>query len=219
MQGVDGFCPIPEHWSDNKGDAAGSNTLTFDVIEPTPPPDLRPHLSCDNEEPLPTDSTASPNEPPRMETCDSIDGADVEVTLTVTRPNGTTVSSLLYTVEWDVQWGVPPVMGSSHATSTTSRARHRLTWSSTGLTTGRSRSRGCSCATQWLRPGLQLHPGHHHREGEGSAAGGERDRLQLPGWHRRETTPPSAQQRSTLRADIGTLSISVSTHPIPTTTR
>ena len=39
---------VPGGWSDNKGHAAGSNTLTFDVIEPTPPPDLRPHLSCDN---------------------------------------------------------------------------------------------------------------------------------------------------------------------------
>ena len=36
VQGVGGFFPIPEHWSDNKGHAAGSNTLTFDVIEPTP---------------------------------------------------------------------------------------------------------------------------------------------------------------------------------------
>ena len=136
VQGVGGFFPVPEHWSDNKGDAAGSNTLTFDVIEPTPPPDLRPHLSCDNGEPLPTDSSPRPNDPPRMGSCDSIDGANVEVTLTVTRPNGTTVSSLLYTVEWDVRGGGPPVISSSHPTSTTSRARHRLTWSSTGLTTG-----------------------------------------------------------------------------------
>ena len=105
VQGVGGFFPIPEHWSDNKGDAAGSNTLTFDVIEPTPPPDLRPHLSCDNGEPLPTDSSPRPNDPPRMGSCDSIDGADVEVTLTVTRPNGTTVSSLLYDVEWVVRGG------------------------------------------------------------------------------------------------------------------
>ena len=136
VQGVGGFFPIPEHWSDNKGDAAGSNTLTFDVIEPTPPPDLRPHLSCDNGEPLPTDSSPRPNDPPRMGSCDSIDGADVEVTLTVTRPNGTTVSSLLYTVEWDVRGGGSPVISSSHPTSTTSRANHLLTWSSTGLTTG-----------------------------------------------------------------------------------
>ena len=136
VQGVGGFFPIPEHWSDNKGDAAGSNTLTFDVIELTPPPDLRPHLSCDNGEPLPTDSSPRPNDPPRMGSCDSIDGADVEVTLTVTRPNGTTVSSLLYYVEWDVRGGGSPVISSSHPTSTTSRARHRLTWSSTGLTTG-----------------------------------------------------------------------------------
>ena len=136
VEGVGGFFPIPEHWSDNKGDAAGSNTLTFDVIEPTPPPDLRPHLSCDNGEPLPTDSSPRPNDPPRMGSCDSIDGADVEVTLTVTRPNGTTVSSLLYNVEWDVRAGGSPVISSSHPTSTTSRARHRLTWSSTGLTTG-----------------------------------------------------------------------------------
>ena len=135
VQGVGGFFPVPEHWSDNKGDAAGSNTLTFDVIEPTPPPDLRPHLSCDNGEPLPTDSSPRPNDPPRMGSCDSIDGADVEVTLTVTRPNGTTVSSLLYTVEWAVRGG-SHVISSSHPTSTTSRANHRLTWSSTGLTTG-----------------------------------------------------------------------------------
>ena len=135
VQGVGGFFPIPEHWSDNKGDAAGSNTLTFDVIEPTPPPDLRPHLSCDNGEPLPTDSSPRPNDPPRMGSCDSIDGADVEVTLTVTRPNGTTVSSLLYDVEWAVRGG-SHALSSSHPTSTTSRARHLLTWSSTGLTTG-----------------------------------------------------------------------------------
>ena len=129
VQGVGGFFPIPEHWSDNKGDAAGSNTLTFDVIEPTPPPDLRPHLSCDNGV---LDSDIDKN----GTSCDSIDGADVVVTLTVTRPNGTTVSSLLYDVEWDVKGGGPPVLSSSHPTSTTSRARHRLTWSSTGLTTG-----------------------------------------------------------------------------------
>ena len=135
VQGVGGFFPVPEDWSDNKGHAAGSNTLTFDVIEPTPPPDLRPHLSCDNGEPLPTDSSPRPNDPPRMGSCDSIDGADVEVTLTVTRPNGTTVSSLLYTVEWVVRGG-SHALSSSHPTSTTSRARHRLTWSSTGLTTG-----------------------------------------------------------------------------------
>ena len=135
VQGVGGFFPIPEHWSDNKGHAAGSNTLTFDVIEPTPPPDLRPHLSCDNGEPLPTDSSPRPNDPPRMGSCDSIDGADVEVTLTVTRPNGTTVSSLLYTVEWVVRGGEHAI-SSSHPTSTTSRANHLLTWSSTGLTTG-----------------------------------------------------------------------------------
>ena len=129
VQGVGGFFPIPEHWSDNKGDAAGSNTLTFDVIEPTPPPDLRPHLSCDNGVlDLDIDENGT--------SCNSIDGADVVVTLTVTRPNGTTVSSLLYDVEWDVKGGGPPVIGSSHPTSTTSRARHRLTWSSTGLTTG-----------------------------------------------------------------------------------
>ena len=128
VQGVGGFFPIPEHWSDNKGDAAGSNTLTFDVIEPTPPPDLRPHLSCDNGV---FDSDIDKN----GTSCDSIDGADVVVTLTVTRPNGTTVSSLLYTVEWDVRGGTH-VESSSHPTSTTSRARHRLTWSSTGLTTG-----------------------------------------------------------------------------------
>ena len=96
VQGVGGFFPIPEHWSDNKGDAAGSNTLTFDVIEPTPPPDLRPHLSCDNGV---LDSDIDKN----GTSCDSIDGADVVVTLTVTRPNGTTVSSLLYDVEWDVK--------------------------------------------------------------------------------------------------------------------
>ena len=128
VQGVGGFFPIPEHWSDNKGDAAGSNTLTFDVIEPTPPPDLRPHLSCDNGV---LDSDIDKN----GTSCDSIDGADVEVTLTVTRPNGTTVSSLLYTVEWAVRGGSHAI-GSSHPTSTTSRANHRLTWSSTGLTTG-----------------------------------------------------------------------------------
>ena len=135
VQGIGGFFPIPEHWSDNKGDAAGSNTLTFDVIEPTPPPDLRPHLSCDNGEPLPTDSSPRPNDPPRMGSCDSIDGADVEVTLTVTRPNGTTVSSLLYDVEWAVRGG-SHALSSSHPTSTTSRANHLLTWSSNGLTTG-----------------------------------------------------------------------------------
>ena len=131
VQGVGGFFPVPEHWSDNKGDAAGSNTLTFDVIEPTStsPPDLRPHLSCDNG---PMDSEIDKN----GTSCDSIDGADVAVTLTVTRPNGTTVSSLLYYVEWDVRGGGPPVISSSHPTPTTSRARHRLTWSSTGLTTG-----------------------------------------------------------------------------------
>ena len=128
VQGVGGFFPIPEHWSDNKGDAAGSNTLTFDVIEPTPPPDLRPHLSCDNGV---LDSDIDKN----GTSCDSIDGADVVVTLTVTRPNGTTVSSLLYDVEWDVRGG-SHALSSSHPTSTTSRARHRLTWSSTGLTTG-----------------------------------------------------------------------------------
>ena len=128
VQGVGGFFPIPEHWSDNKGDAAGSNTLTFDVIEPTPPPDLRPHLSCDNGV---LDSDIDKN----GTSCDSIDGADVVVTLTVTRPNGTTVSSLLYDVEWDVRGG-SRLISSSHPTSSTSRARHRLTWSSTGLTTG-----------------------------------------------------------------------------------
>ena len=128
VQGVGGFFPIPEHWSDNKGDAAGSNTLTFDVIEPTPPPDLRPHLSCDNGV---LDSDIDKN----GTSCDSIDGADVVVTLTVTRPNGTTVSSLLYDVEWAVRGGTE-VISSSHPTSTTSRANHRLTWSSTGLTTG-----------------------------------------------------------------------------------
>ena len=128
VQGVGGFFPVPEHWSDNKGDAAGSNTLTFDVIEPTPPPDLRPHLSCNN---VVLDSDIDKN----GTSCDSIDGADVEVTLTVTRPNGTTVSSLLYDVEWAVRGG-SHVLSSSHPTSTTSRARHRLTWSSTGLTTG-----------------------------------------------------------------------------------
>ena len=126
---------VPEGWSGNKGHAAGSNTLTFNVIEPTPPPDLRPHLSCDNGEPLPTDSSPRPNDPPRMGSCDSIDGAAVEVTLTVTRPNGTTVSSLLYTVEWVVRGGEHAI-SSSHPTATTSRANHLLTWSSTGLTTG-----------------------------------------------------------------------------------
>ena len=55
--------------------------------------------------------------------------------MTVTRPNGTTVSSLLYTVEWVVRGG-SHALSSSHPTSTTSRARHLLTWSSTGLTTG-----------------------------------------------------------------------------------
>ena len=119
---------VPDGWSGNKGHAAGSNTLTFDVIEPTPPPDLRPHLSCDNGD---ADSDIDKNET----SCDSIDGADVEVTLTVTRPNGTTVSSLLYDVEWDVRGGTE-VISSSHPTSTTSRANHLLTWSSTGLTTG-----------------------------------------------------------------------------------
>ena len=119
---------VPEHWSGNKGHAAGSNTLTFNVIEPTPPPDLRPHLSCDNGVP---DSDIDKN----GTSCDSIGGADVVVTLTVTRPNGTTVSSLLYDVEWDVRGG-SHVISSSHPTSSTSRARHRLTWSSTGLTTG-----------------------------------------------------------------------------------
>ena len=128
VQGVGGFFPIPEHWSDNKGDAAGSNTLTFNVIELTPPPDLRPHLSCDNG---PMDSDLDRN----GTSCDSIDGADVAVTLTVTRPNGTTVSSLLYDVEWTVRGG-SHVLSSSHPTATTSRARHLLTWSSTGLTTG-----------------------------------------------------------------------------------
>ena len=128
VQGVGGFFPVPEHWSDNKGDAAGSNTLTFNVIELTPPPDLRPHLSCDNG---PMDSDLDRNET----SCDSIDGADVAVTLTVTRPNGTTVSSLLYDVEWTVRGG-SHVLSSSHPTATTSRARHLLTWSSTGLTTG-----------------------------------------------------------------------------------
>ena len=128
VQGVGGFFPIPEHWSDNKGDAAGSNTLTFNVIELTPPPDLRPHLSCDNG---PMDSDLDRN----GTSCDSIDGADVAVTLTVTRPNGTTVSSLLYDVEWTVRGG-SHVISSSHPTATTSRAHHLLTWSSTGLTTG-----------------------------------------------------------------------------------
>ena len=128
VQGVGGFFPVPEHWSDNKGDAAGSNTLTFNVIELTPPPDLRPHLSCDNG---PMDSDLDRN----GTSCDSIDGADVAVTLTVTRPNGTTVSSLLYDVEWTVRGG-SHVLSSSHPTATTSRARHLLTWSSTGLTTG-----------------------------------------------------------------------------------
>ena len=128
VQGVGGHFPVPEHWSDNKGDAAGSNTLTFNVIELTPPPDLRPHLSCDNG---PMDSDLDRNET----SCDSIDGADVAVTLTVTRPNGTTVSSLLYDVEWTVRGG-SHVLSSSHPTATTSRARHLLTWSSTGLTTG-----------------------------------------------------------------------------------
>ena len=128
VQEVGGFFPVPEHWSDNKGDAAGSNTLTFNVIELTPPPDLRPHLSCDNG---PMDSDLDRNET----SCDSIDGADVAVTLTVTRPNGTTVSSLLYDVEWTVRGG-SHVLSSSHPTATTSRARHLLTWSSTGLTTG-----------------------------------------------------------------------------------
>ena len=70
-----------------------------------------------------------------MGSCDAIDGADVEVTLTVTRPNGTTASSLLYTVEWVVRGGEHAI-SSSHPTSTTSRANHLLTWSSTGLTTG-----------------------------------------------------------------------------------
>ena len=120
---------VPEGWSGNKGHAAGSNTLTFNVIEPTPPPDLRPHLSCDNGD---TDSAIDKN----GTSCDSIDGADVMVTLTVTRPNGTTVSSLTYYVEWDVRGGVTRSIGSSHPTSTTSRGRHLLTWSSTGLTTG-----------------------------------------------------------------------------------
>ena len=129
MQRVGGSYPVPEHWSDNKGHAAGSNTLTFDVIEPTPPPDLRPHLSCDNGV---LDKDVDKNET----SCDSIDGAPVVVTLTVTRPNGTTVSSLLYDVEWDVKGGGLPVISSSHPTSTTSRANHRLTWSSNGLTTG-----------------------------------------------------------------------------------
>ena len=128
VQGVGGSFPVPEHWSDNKGDAAGSNTLTFNVIELTPPPDLRPHLSCDNG---PMDSDLDRN----GTSCDSIDGADVAVTLTVTRPNGTTVSSLLYDVEWTVRGG-SHVLSSSHPTATTSRARHVLTWSSTGLTTG-----------------------------------------------------------------------------------
>ena len=128
VQGVGGHFPVPEHWSDNKGDAAGSNTLTFNVIELTPPPDLRPHLSCDNG---PMDSDLDRNET----SCDSIDGTDVAVTLTVTRPNGTTVSSLLYDVEWTVRGG-SHVLSSSHPTATTSRARHLLTWSSTGLTTG-----------------------------------------------------------------------------------
>ena len=128
VQGVGGFFPIPEHWSDNKGHAAGSNTLTFDVIKPTPPPDLRPHLSCDNGA---KDSEIDKN----GTSCDSIDGDDVDVTLTVTRPNGTTVSSLLYTVEWNVRGGTH-ALSSSHPSSTTSRANHLLTWSSTGLTTG-----------------------------------------------------------------------------------
>ena len=106
-----------------------SNTLEFDVFEPTPPPDLRPHLSCDNGD---TDSAIDKN----GTSCDSIAGAVVMVTLTVTRPNGTTVSSLTYYVEWDVRGGVTRSIGSSHPTSTTSRGRHLLTWASTGLTTG-----------------------------------------------------------------------------------
>ena len=132
VQGVGGFFPIPRTL-----DASIRETpldihrthFTFDVIEPTPPPDLRPHLSCDNGD---TDSAIDKN----GTSCDSIDGADVMVTLTVTRPNGTTVSSLTYYVEWDVRGGVTRSIGSSHPTSTTSRGRHLLTWASTGLTTG-----------------------------------------------------------------------------------
>ena len=128
MQGVGGFFPYQNIGATIREHAAGSNTLTFDVIEPTPPPDLRPHLSCDNGD---TDSAIDKN----GTSCDSIGGADVVVTLTVTRPNGTTVSSLLYDVEWDVRGG-SHVISSSHPTSSTSRAHHRLTWSPTGLTTG-----------------------------------------------------------------------------------
>ena len=228
VQGVGGFFPIPEHWSDNKGDAAGSNTLTFDVIEPTPPPDLRPHLSCDNGEPLPTDSSPRPNDPPRMGSCDSIDGADVEVTLTVTRPNGTTVSSLLYDVEWAVRGG-SHALSSSHPTScTTSRARHLLTWSSTGLTTG-----GQGVVTAAAQPNgydyaynstqvtiivTQAAPSPKlGADPRGTGPGGCRPVVRrafrspaLPGWHRREhprrRVPCAGQQRRpTLRADRGHL--------------
>ena len=174
VQGVGGSFPVPEHWSDNKGDAAGSNTLTFDVIEPTSPPDLRPHLSCDNG---PMDSEIDKN----GTSCDSIDGADVAVTLTVTRPNGTTVSSLLYHVEWDVRGGGP-----TRHQLLTSHPYHKQSAPSSDLVEHGthdwwSGSRGCCCAAQWLQLCLQLHPGPHHREGEGSAAGGERDRLHSQG--------------------------------------
>ena len=129
VEGVGGFFPIPEHWSDNKGDAAGSNTLTFDVIEPTPPPDLRPHLSCDNGA---KDSEIDKN----GTSCDSIDGANVEVYLTVTRPNGTTISSTTYEVQWDVRGGTFTTNPTQLVLGDGIRAHHHLTWSSTRLTTG-----------------------------------------------------------------------------------
>ena len=119
----------PARWSTNKGDAAGSNTLTFDVIEPTPPPDLRPHLSCDNGA---KDSEIDKN----GTSCDSIDGAKVEVYLTVTRPNGTTISSTTYEVEWDVRGGTFTTNPTQLVLGDGIRAHHHLTWSSTRLTTG-----------------------------------------------------------------------------------
>ena len=119
----------PARWSTNKGDAAGSNTLTFDVIEPTPPPDLRPHLSCDNGA---KDSEIDKN----GTSCDSIDGAKVEVYLTVTRPNGTTISSTTYEVQWDVRGGTFTTNPTQLVLGDGIRAHHHLTWSSTRLTTG-----------------------------------------------------------------------------------
>ena len=100
--------------------------------------------------------------------------------MTVTRPNGTTVSlSALRCRVGCEGWIARPQLLTSDLYYKQSASPSDLVeyWTHDWW----SRSRDRRCAAQWLRLCLQLHPGHHHREGEGSAAGGERDRLHSQG--------------------------------------